>query len=57
MLTQLQNSVESEESRWKELVAEKETKLEQIQREKDALSQKNSALEESLSIVKSAEEV
>ena len=57
MLHQLQSTVETEESRWKSRLGEKEAELEQVRKETDKLKQSNIALEESLKIVNSAEEV
>ena len=57
MLHQLQSTVETEESRWKSRLGEKEAELEQVRKETDKLKQSNIALEESLKVVNSAEEV
>jgi DNA repair exonuclease SbcCD ATPase subunit len=57
MLHQLQSTVETEESRWKSRLGEKEAELEQVRKETQKLSQNNIALEESLKVVNSAEEV
>ena len=57
MLHQLQSKVETEESRWKSRLGEKEAELEQVRKETQKLSQNNIALEESLKVVNSAEEV
>ena len=50
MLKSLQSSVESEESEWKQKLERSESDLEDLKR-------KNSALEESLKVVRQAEEV
>lgn len=57
MLHQLQSTVETEESRWKSRLSEKEGELEQVRKETEKLTKSNLALEESLKVVNSAEEV
>ena len=57
MLHQLQSTVETEESRWKSRLGEKEAELEQVRKETEKLKQSNIALEDSLKVVNSAEEV
>ena len=57
MLHQLQSTVETEESRWKSRLAEKEAELERVSKEKGMLAKSNSAMEDSLKVVNSAEEV
>ncbi len=57
MLHQLQSTVETEESRWKSRLADKEAELEQVRKETDKLTKNITALEESLKVVNSAEEV
>ena len=57
MLHQLQSTVETEESRWKSRLSEKEAELEQVRKETDKLTKNVTALEESLKVVNSAEEV
>ena len=57
MLHQLQSKVETEESRWKSLLDEREAELDRVRDEKDKLAQSNVAMEESLNVVNSAEEV
>merc|ERR1712141_13067 len=57
MLHQLQSTVETEESRWKSRLSEKEGELEQVRKETEKLTKSNLALEESLKVVNSAEEM
>jgi len=57
MLHQLQSTVETEESRWKSRLSEKEAELEQVRKETEKLTKSNLALEESLKVVNSAEEM
>ena len=57
MLHQLQSKVETEESRWKSRLSEKEAELEKVRKETEKLTKNNTALEESLNVVNSAEEV
>ena len=57
MLHQLQSTVETEESRWKSRLGDKEAELEQVRKETDKLTKNITALEESLKVVNSAEEV
>ena len=57
MLHQLQSKVETEESRWKSRLDEREAELDRVRDEKDKLAQSNTAMEESLNVVDSAEEV
>ena len=51
MLNQLQASVESEESRWKSKLSDKEHLLETLQRENEAMEAKIAAMEPSLNSV------
>ena len=57
MLHQLQSKVETEESRWKRRLDEREAELDRVRDEKYKLAQSNAAMEESLNVVNSAEEV
>ncbi len=57
MLHTLQSKVEVEESKWKARLAEKDSQLEDVIKDRDSLERKNLALEESLKLVKQAEEV
>ena len=57
MLHQLQSTVETEESRWKSRLSEKEAELQQVRIETEKLSKSNAALEKSMNVVNSAEEV
>lgn len=57
MLTQLQNSVESEESKWSGKLSKVEADLHRVEAEKEQLAKKNATLEESLGVLKQAEEV
>jgi hypothetical protein len=57
MLHQLQSKVETEESRWKDRLAEREAELDRVREEKDKLAKSNAAMEESLNVVNSAEEM
>ena len=57
MLHQLQSKVETEESRWKSRLGEKEAELERVRKETEKLTENNIALQESLNVVNSAEEV
>ena len=57
MLHQLQSTVETEESRWKTRLSEKEAELERVRKESEKLAKSNIALEQSLNVVNSAEEV
>ena len=49
--------METEESRWKSRLGEKEAELEQVRKETEKLTENNIALQESLNVVNSAEEV
>ena len=49
--------METEESRWKSRLSEKEAELEKVRKETEKLTKNNTALEESLNVVNSAEEV
>ena len=51
MLNQLQAAVESEESRWKSKLSDKENTLEKLQRENEALEAKIAAMEPNLNSV------
>merc|ERR1711963_175078 len=55
MLNQLQASVESEESLWKSKLCDKESMLEKLQRENEALEAKIAAMEPSLNAVEEME--
>ncbi|XP_059095012.1 ribosome-binding protein 1-like isoform X2 [Tigriopus californicus] len=57
MLTSLQDSVESEEQTWKTRLSDKESELSTLLVERDSLLEKNTALEESLKVLKQAEEI
>ncbi len=57
MLYKLQDSVETEEVNWKSKLAEKTAKMEDLQRELEAVVSKNEAMEASLNCLNSAEEV
>ncbi|TRY78638.1 hypothetical protein TCAL_12555 [Tigriopus californicus] len=57
MLTSLQDSVESEEQTWKTRLSDKESELSTLLVERDSLLEKNTALEESLKVLKQAEEM
>lgn len=57
MLTSLQDSVESEEQTWKTRLSDKDQELSALLLERDSLREKNVALEESLKVLKQAEEV
>ena len=57
MLNTLQSSVESEEEVWKQRLSEKDEELSAALSDKETLAKKNAALQESLSVVKQAEEV
>jgi chromosome segregation ATPase len=57
MLHQLQSTVETEESRWKNRLGEKEAELERVRKETEKLTENNIALQESLNVVNSAEEM
>ena len=57
MLHQLKSKVETEESRWKSRLDEREAELDRVRDEKDKLAQNNAAMEESFNVVNSAEEV
>jgi len=55
MLNQLQAAVESEESRWKSKLSDKENTLEKLQRENEALEAKIAAMEPNLNSVEEME--
>ncbi|XP_040574946.1 uncharacterized protein [Lepeophtheirus salmonis] len=57
MLHQLESSVESEEKNWEHRMRIKEIELDEVKQDKNRLSEKNSALDESINVVKQAEEV
>ena len=57
MLTELQNSVESEESTWSGKLSKVESELQRVESERDQLVKKNATLEDSLEVLKQAEEV
>lgn len=57
MLNALQSSVETAETDWKARLSAKENELDQIRVERDQMSEKNSALSESLKVLQNAEEV
>jgi predicted nuclease with TOPRIM domain len=57
MLNQLQANVESEETRWRSRLSDKESQLDKIQRDLEAIKVKNAAMEDSLNSLNSAEEV
>ena len=57
MLTELQNSVESEETKWSGKLSKVEADLQRVEVERDQLAKKNATLEDSLGVLKQAEEV
>jgi len=57
MLTSLQASVEDEEGQWRKKIEASNKELSELQAENTALKAKNSSLEESMVLVKQAEEV
>ena len=57
MLNELQASVESEESGWKLRLSDKESQLEKLQRQLEAVEAKNTAMEASINSLNSVEEV
>lgn len=57
MLHELQSNVESEEKVWKDRLSSKDNELNKVKTDLDELSKKNQALNESLKVVKQAEEV
>ena len=57
MLNELQASVESEESLWKVRLSDKESHLEKVQRQLEAVEAKNATMEASFNSLNSVEEV
>ena len=57
LLHRIISKVDTKEAIWKRRLAEREAELDRVRDEKDKLAKNNAAMEESLNVVNSAEEV